>query len=358
MPSTNSGAGVRGANELPGFKELIRALAPTFDYAGAAFRPRIDFGWYANVIPITGELGIAISTDGVGTKLLVAQAMGKYDTVGIDCVAMNANDIVCVGARPLAMVDYLGVEQADDRLLAEIGKGLAEGARLASISIPGGELAQLRDMVRGEQDGLGFDLVGTCIGTVSLDGVLTGKTIQPGDAVLGLASSGIHSNGFTLARAVLPALDEHLPELGRTVGEELLTPTTIYIKAAMSLLAAGIDVKAFAHITGDGLLNLTRVEADVSFVLDNLPEPPPIFSLIQVRGDVDLAEMYRVFNMGVGFVAVLPAAVADEALRLVAEAGYEAALIGHVAKGPKRVALPKQGLVGEGDRFRATKVPD
>src|SRR5712691_689083 len=191
MPSTYSGAGVRGANELPGFKALIRALAPTFDYAGAAFRPRIDFGWYANVIPITDELGIAISTDGVGTKLLVAQALGKYDTVGIDCVAMNANDIVCVGARPLAMVDYLGVEEADDRLLAEIGKGLAEGARQAAISIPGGELAQLRDMVRGEQAGLGFDLVGTCIGTVSLDRVLTGKTIQPGDAVLGLASSGI-----------------------------------------------------------------------------------------------------------------------------------------------------------------------
>src|ERR1700675_3670745 len=129
MPSTYAGAGVKGAKELPGFSDLIRALAPTFRYAGPSFRAPFDFGWYANVIPVTPELGIAISTDGVGTKLLVAQALGKFDTVGIDCVAMNANDIVCVGARPLAMVDYLGVEQANDRLLAAIGKGLAEGVR-------------------------------------------------------------------------------------------------------------------------------------------------------------------------------------------------------------------------------------
>jgi len=352
MSSTYSGSGVKAAGDLPGFRALIRALAPTFDFAGADFRPRIDFGWYANVIPITPELGIAISTDGVGTKLLVAQALGKFDTVGIDCVAMNANDIVCVGARPVAMVDYLGVERADDRLLAALGKGLAEGARQAGISIPGGELAQLRDMFGSSGDGLGFDLVGTCIGVVPLDRVLTGKDLRPGDAVIGLASSGIHSNGFTLARSVLTDLDERPPELGTTVGEALLTPTVMYVKAALALLDAGIEVKVFAHITGDGLLNLNRVEADVAFVLDRLPEPSAIFSLIQARGDVDPAEMYRVFNMGVGFVAVLPAAAVDESLRLLSDADYDASVIGSIAEGPSRVVLPSEGLVGQGEAFR------
>ncbi len=353
MPSTYSGAGVKAAGAIPGFRSLLRALTPTFDYAGAAARPRIGFGWYANVIPVTSQLGIAISTDGVGTKILVAQALGKFDTIGIDCVAMNVNDVVCVGARPLAMVDYLAVEQAEDRLLSEIGKGLAEGARQAGISIPGGELAQVREMIRGEKEGLGFDLVGTCIGSVALDRIITGKDVRDGDAVIGISSSGIHSNGFTLARSVLADLDESVAELARSVGEELLAPTTIYVKAALAILDAGMDVKAFAHITGDGFLNLTRVEAQVAFTLDDLPEPQPIFGLIQSRGDIDLAEMYRVFNMGVGFIAVVARTDADRALALVRRAGYEARVIGEaIASEKKQVLLPKQGLLGEGERFR------
>ena len=353
--SPYSSEGVKAPGDIPGFKALLQALQPSFGYAGAASRPVIDFGYYANVIPITSEMGVAISTDGVGTKILVAQALGKYDTVGIDCVAMNANDIICVGARPLAMVDYIALESADDHLLAELGKGLARGAELASISIPGGELAQVRDMVKGEHPGTGFDLVGTCIGSVRLDEVLTGKALQPGDLLVGLASSGVHSNGLTLARRVLDNLNEYVPEFGRTAGEELLEPTTIYVSAAMAVLEAGIRPRAMAHLTGDGYLNLSRCEADVSFVLDSLPEPPPVFQLIKSRGEVTIAEMYRVFNMGIGFVIAVAPADVDSTLKVVAAKGYRPSVIGHVVAGEaKSVTLTQPGLVGQGAEFHPT----
>jgi phosphoribosylformylglycinamidine cyclo-ligase len=355
MESPYSSAGVKAGDEIPGFKALLRALQPTFGYAGPEARPVIDFGYYANVVPLTPDLGVAISTDGVGTKILVAQALGKYDTVGIDLVAMNANDVICVGATPLAMVDYVAVEAPDDYLLAELGKGLARGAELAGISIPGGEFAQVRDMIRGEHPGTGFDLVGTCIGSVRLDEVMTGKAIVPGDVLIGLASSGVHSNGLTLARRVLADLDEHIPELGRSAGAELLEPTTIYVAAVRALREAGIRAHAFAHITGDGFLNLPRVEADVSFVLDALPEAPPVFQVLRARGELPVAEMYRVFNMGVGFVAVVASEDADAALRSIRGAGYAGSVIGSaVAGAEKKVTVAQFGLVGRGAGFVPT----
>jgi phosphoribosylformylglycinamidine cyclo-ligase len=265
---------------------------------------------------------------------------------------MNANDIVCVGARPLAMVDYLAIETADDYLLSELGKGLARGAELAGISIPGGELAQVRDLIRGEHPGVGFDLVGTCIGSVRLDQVLTGKDIEPADVVIGLASSGVHSNGLTLARQVLPDFEELFPELGHSVGAELLEPTTIYVSAALAVLDAGIRPRAFAHVTGDGFLNLLRVEANVSFVLDALPEPPAVFQVIRQRGEILPAEMYRVFNMGVGFVMVVRPDDADRTLELVTQHGYKASVIGRATPGPaRRIMLTQPGLIGEGSTF-------
>src|SRR3972149_6942002 len=273
MQTAYSRAGVKSADEMPGFKALLKRLAPTFDFAPNA-RPVIGFGYYANVIPVAPNLGIAISTDGVGTKILVAEALEKFDTIGIDCVAMNVNDVICVGATPISMVDYIAVEKPDDHLLEQLGIGFAEGARQAEISIPGGELAQIPDMIKGVSEGSGFDLGGTCIGTVALDRVITGKSIRSGDAIIGLASSGVHSNGLTLARRALPNLSEHLPELGCKVGEELLRPTTIYVRFAKELLASAVDVKALAHITSDGFLNLARVAADGSFALGRLPAPP------------------------------------------------------------------------------------
>jgi phosphoribosylformylglycinamidine cyclo-ligase len=318
---------------------------------------RLPNGYFANVVDVGANLGVAISTDGVGTKLLIAQQLGKYDTVGIDCVAMNVNDVLCVGAEPVALVDYVAVERADPELLEAIGRGLHEGARQARVTIPGGELALVPELLHPGPRGNSFDLVATAIGTVPLDRVLVGQAVADGDAVIGLASSGIHSNGLTLARRALLGGDprrlaEHVPELARTLGEELLEPTRIYVQPVLAMLAAGLPIKALAHITGDGLFNLTRTAAPVSFHLPLLPEPPPIFKLIASRGGVAPAEMYHTFNMGVGFcVVVAPEGVAGVLAR-AADHGVLAWELGHArADGLRRIELPALGLVGEAGAF-------
>jgi phosphoribosylformylglycinamidine cyclo-ligase len=335
--------------------ELGRWVSKTFDFNRA--RPVLPLGYYANVLPITAELGLAISTDGVGTKILVAQELGRYDTVGIDCVAMNANDVVCVGARPISMVDYIAVQQAEPRFLGELAKGLCAGAEQAGINIPAGEIAQIRELIHGSRDGYAFDLVGTCIGTVPLDRILIGRDARPGDVVVGIASTGMHSNGFTLARTVLHerlgiAYTEPVAELGATLGEALLTPTAIYVKEAVAMLDAGLAVRAFIHITGDGFLNLSRVEAPVGFVIEQLMPIPPIFDLIQRRGGVAEVEMFRVYNMGVGFCAVVAPGDADRVLAIARAHGKDAAVIGYsVADPQRRVWIPQRKLLGAGDAF-------
>src|SRR3954453_3237115 len=176
-------------------------------------------GHYASVLRLTDRLGLALGTDGVGSKIVVAEQAGRLDTVGIDCIAMNVNDVVCVGAEPLAVLDYIAVEDADPEQLRQIAVGLKEGAEQAGVEIPGGELAQLPELIRGHPSPHGFDLVGACFGTVGLDAIVTGAAIQPGDAVIGLPSSGVHSNGYTLARRALPDMRETMDELGgRRVG--------------------------------------------------------------------------------------------------------------------------------------------
>src|SRR5262249_27294006 len=273
-----------------GLGALLRWIRPTFEYAPGA-RPALDIGYFANVVPVAPNLGIAISTDGVGTKLLIAQAAGRYDTVGVDCVAMNVNDVLCVGARPIALVDYIAVEDADAELPGPLGEGLARGCELAGVSCPGGELAQVREMIRGVRAGRGFDLVGTAIGTVALDRLLTGAAVRAGDVLLGLESNGLHSNGFTLARRALLepgglALDAAVADLGATLADELLRPTRIYVKPVMAVLDAGLPVRALAHITGDGLFNLVRTARPVGFDVERWPEPAPIFGLVQRLGGI------------------------------------------------------------------------
>lgn len=271
-------------------------------------------GHYASVIRIDERLGIALSTDGVGTKLLVAEQLGRFDTVGIDCVAMNVNDVICVGAEPLAMLDYIAIERADPEVCEQIGVGLARGAELAGVEIPGGELAQLGDMVRG------FDVAGACFGTVALDAIVDGSAIQPGDAVIGLPSSGIHSNGYTLARAALDGLpldEDPDGRLGRPLGEVLLEPTEIYVKPVLELLRSDVDVRGLAHITSGGLGNLLRLSFEGGFEIDAPLPVPPIFQLIAERADVSDEEMHDVFNMGCGFCCVVAAADEDEALELL-----------------------------------------
>src|SRR5436309_13415207 len=212
---TEHQAGVAPVGEA--LDALLRWVRPTFAYAGEA-RPVLDIGYLANVIPVAPNLGVAISTDGVGTKLLIAQAAGRLDTVGIDCVAMNVNDILCVGARPIALVDYVALEEAAPALLDALGRGLARGCELAGVACPGGELAQVREMLRGARPGSAVDLVGTAIGTVALDRVIAGEDVAAGDVLLGLESAGLHSNGFTLVRRAIESaglrLDAHVAELG------------------------------------------------------------------------------------------------------------------------------------------------
>jgi phosphoribosylformylglycinamidine cyclo-ligase len=287
-------------------------------------------GHYASVIRIDERTGIALSTDGVGTKLLVAEQLGRFDTVGIDCVAMNVNDVICVGAEPLAMLDYIAIERADPEVCEQIGVGLARGAELAGVEIPGGELAQLGEMVRG------FDVAGACFGTVALDSIIDGSAVRPGDAIVGLPSSGIHSNGYTLARAALEglSLDED-PEgrLGRPLGDVLLEPTEIYVKPVLELLRSAVDVRGLAHITSGGMGNLDRLAADVAYEIDAPLPVPPIFALIQERGKVPDEEMSAVFNMGCGFCCVVAAEHEAAAVETMRRHYPEARTIGRTVEG-------------------------
>ena len=356
--STYAAAGVDAAGEESSLAGLLRWVNRSFELRRGVGEVKLPIGFFANVVDLGHGLGLAISTDGVGTKLLVAQHLHKYDTVGIDCVAMNVNDVLCVGAEPLAMVDCISLQEPRADLLAELGKGLYEGARLANITIPGGEIAQVREMVRGARDGYAFDLVGTCVGLVPLDRIIVGREVAPGDAVVGLRSSGIHSNGLTLARRVLfdtlgLTPRTYRPELGRTVGEELLEPTRIYVREVLAMLRAGIRVKSLAHITSDGFQNLTRVVTDYSYVIDQLPEPPAIFKLIEEGGAIGAAEMFSVFNMGIGFCVVAPEADVPRIVEVAATYGVPAQRIGHVTTERGRlVHLPAERLVGGGSGFR------
>lgn len=357
--TTYAAAGVDAAGEESSLAGLLHWVNRSLELRQGVGEVKLPVGFFANVIDLGHSMGLAISTDGVGTKLLVAQRMHKYDTVGIDCVAMNVNDVLCVGAEPLAMVDCISLQEPRADLLAELGKGLYEGARLANVTIPGGEIAQVREMVRGAREGYSFDLVGTCVGLVPLDRIIVGREVAPGDAVVGLSSSGIHSNGLTLARRVLfdtmrLAPETYRSELGRTVGQELLEPTRIYVSEVLAMLRAGIKVKSLAHITSDGFQNLARVVADYSYVIDQLPEPPAIFKLIQEGGAIGAAEMFSVFNMGVGFCVVAPEAQVPRIVDIAALHGVPAQRIGYVSAERRRlVHLTEQRLVGEGSGFRA-----
>jgi phosphoribosylformylglycinamidine cyclo-ligase len=343
----------KAGQALDGLVAILKTIDP-----GRPTSSVLGTGHYASVLALDEHTGIALCTDGVGTKLIVAEQAGRFDTVGIDCVAMNVNDLICVGAEPRAMVDYLAVEQADSEVLAAIGRGLKVGAEQAGIEIPGGELAQLPEMVRGHPSPHGLDLVGAAVGTVQLDRLVTGTRISPGDVLIGLPSSGLHSNGFTLARRVLLehgglGLDESPSELGRTIADELLEPTEIYVRAVLDLLASGLDVRGLAHITGDGMLNLLRLNPAAGYEIDEPLPAQPVFALIQELGDVPETEMHEVFNMGTGFVCVMGAGDAGEALELLRRHYPAAASIGRVIGGADTVVLTKPGLVGDHDGFRA-----
>jgi phosphoribosylformylglycinamidine cyclo-ligase len=315
MSDSYAAAGVDIASSDAGVRalvEVLRTIEP-----GRPSRSLLGSGHYASVLRVSDDLAIALSTDGVGSKLVVAEQTGRLATVGIDCIAMNVNDLVCVGAEPLAMLDYLAVEQPDPAALAQIAQGLKVGAEDAGIEIPGGELAVLPELIRGHPSPHGFDLCGAAFGTVAPDAIVTGAAIAAGDALVGLPSSGLHSNGYTLARRALLgdgglALDDAPAELGgATVADVLLEPTVIYVRAVLELLASGIEVHGLAHITGGGLTNLLRLNDAAGFAIERPLPVPPVFALIARCGEVEDAEMWEVFNMGCGFVVVVPDAAAD-----------------------------------------------
>ena len=354
MTNSYEESGVRGQGEA--LSSVERHLNPTLDLPWGRLLTR--FGHYATVIEIEPDTrAMAVTTDGVGSKTLIASAMDRYDTIGFDCIAMNVNDILCVGARPYLLVDYLGVHTLDDRRTDEILKGLAAAAKEARIAIPGGELAQLPEVIGSDGtvpgDPTAFDLVGTCVGFLHPKELVLGHDVEVGDVILALHASGIHSNGLTLARRVLLKeaklkLDDYVAELGCTVGEELLRPTRIYVDAIDALWNEGVATHGMVHVTGDGFANLGRLEANVGYRIHTLPETPAIFRLIQERSGIEDAEMYRVFNMGIGFVAIVSPDDAPRATSLLTGAGVDVTQIGEVVAEPG-ITIEPVGLVGEMD---------
>jgi len=351
MSDAYARAGVDTAEAARAVEALVGVLR-TID-PGRPSRSVLPSGHYAAVLEVAPNLGVALCADGVGSKVIVAEQARRFDTIGIDCVAMNVNDLVCVGAEPLALLDYLAVERADPAMLEGIARGLRAGAEAACVEIPGGELAQVPELLRGHPSPYGFDLAAAAFGTVALDAVVTGAECAPGDALIGLPSSGIHSNGLTLARRALLEddgldLDDRPAELGgASVADALLEPTTIYVRAILDLLRSDVPVHGLAHVTGDGVLNLLRLGDAVGFQIDDPLPVPPVFELVARRGDVEPAEMWRTFNMGCGFVCVVPGERADAAARLVAARHPGAARIGTVTPEAGRVSLPAAGLAGD-----------
>jgi phosphoribosylformylglycinamidine cyclo-ligase len=285
-------------------------------------------GHFCSLIRIDSRRAMAIATDGVGSKIKIAEELGRFETIGIDLIAMNVNDIICSGARPLTLVDYIAVEKVDPNIISDIGKGLAVGAEQAGISISGGEIATLPEIING------LDLAGTGVGIVDIDQIISGEKIEPGDAVVGLESSGVHSNGLTLARKVLLEHYGINDELfgKQTVGENLLVPTKIYVPEVMELIER-VDIHGLANITGGGLGNLQRI-TKFGFKITDLPKPQEVFKTIQrLEGIADI-EMYRTFNMGIGFCVVVGGEGVDKVIETCQGHGTKAQVIGDVVKEP------------------------
>ncbi|QIO22749.1 phosphoribosylformylglycinamidine cyclo-ligase [Haloarcula sp. JP-L23] len=290
-------------------------------------------GDYAGLVDI-GDQYLALATDGVGTKLLVAEAIGDYSTIGIDCMAMNANDLLAAGVEPVAFVDYLAVENPDEETSEEIGAGLREGAKRAGVALVGGETAVMPDVIKG------LDIAGTCAGLAPKDAVFPGEA-EVGDVIVGWPSSGIHSNGLTLAREAVTRNHEYTdafpPNPEVTIAEELLTPTRIYSEVLGPLRDA--ETHAAAHVTGGGWTNLTRM-GDLHFEITDPFDPQAVFEFVQEEGNVGDEEMHRTFNMGTGFVAALPESDAEA----VVDASEDARVIGHVEDGDGDGVVAVRGL--------------
>ena len=280
-------------------------------------------------------------TDGVGTKLRIAMLLDKHDTIGIDCVAMCVNDVICAGAKPLVFLDYIACGKNIPEKIAEIVKGVAEGCVQAGCSLVGGETAEHPGMMPEDE----YDLAGFSVGVGEKSKLVSGEELQAGDALIGVASSGVHSNGFSLVRKVFNISSQRLhvqvPELGKSLGEELLTPTRIYVKPLLALMDS-VRVHAISHITGGGFYeNVPRMLQDgfTAVIEKDKCFKKPIFDLIAKEGNIPERDMYNTFNMGTGLVIAVDATKADEAVRILQQAGEQAAIIGQIKSGEKGVEL-------------------
>ena len=328
-------AGVDIDKEGEGISALVRELKYRRKGIGGILE---GFGHFTGIIEF-GDWALSLCTDGVGTKILVASAMKKWDTLGIDCIALNVNDMICIGAEPLAFVDYFAVDRYDDEVARQVGVGLNRGAEISNMSIIGGEFSTIPEIIKG------FDLAGTCLGYVKKEDIVTGESIVPGDAIIGLRSSGIHSNGLTLARKVFESKDfdysDKLPNSDETVGGALLEPMRIYVREVLEIVRK-FKLKGMAHITGGGLRNLIRLKKDVEFRISEPFEPHDIFKVIQELGGIDTSEMYQTFNMGMGFCIIADREEAAPVIESL-KGKVETKLVGSVEKGAG-VGCPPLGL--------------
>ena len=281
-------------------------------------------------------------TDGVGTKLKLAFLLDKHDTVGIDCVAMCVNDIACAGGEPLFFLDYIACGKNYPEKIAQIVKGVAEGCIQSDAALIGGETAEMPGFYPEDE----YDLAGFAVGIVDEKDIISGKDLAEGDVLIGIASSGVHSNGFSLVRKVFPmtreSLDTYYEELGKTLGEALIEPTRIYVKALASVKKAGVRIKACSHITGGGFYeNIPRMlrEGTRAVVEKNSYEVPAIFRLLMKTGNIDEHMMYNTYNMGIGMVLAVDPEKAEDAITAIREAGDQAYVIGRIAAGEKGVDL-------------------
>ncbi len=331
--------------------ELFKPLA------SKATRPEVrgGLGGFAGLFALRGgyrEPVLASSTDGVGTKLAVAQAMDKHDTVGLDLVAMVVDDLVVCGAEPLFLQDYIAIGRTVPERVSELVAGIANGCVIAGCALLGGETAEHPGLMAPDH----YDISATGVGIVEADDVLGPDRVKPGDVIIGMGSTGLHSNGYSLARKVLLEIDRmnlagHVEEFGRTLGEELLEPTRIYAKDCLAL-AAETQVRTFCHVTGGGLAgNLERVvpQGLLAEVDRGTWTPAPVFGMIAQRGRIDRVEMEKTFNMGVGMIAVVAPEDTDRALAILTARHLNCWILGTVTKGSKDG--PRAQLVGQHPRF-------
>ena len=299
-------------------------------------------GMFAPDLTGMKEPVLVSGTDGVGTKLKIAFLMDKHDTVGIDCVAMCVNDIVCGGASPLFFLDYIACGKNDPVRIAQIVSGVTEGCRQAGCALVGGETAEMPGFYPVDE----YDLAGFSVGIVDKSRILDGSSMEEGDLLIGLGSSGVHSNGFSLVRKVLgvdrKVLSTYSAELGCTIGEELLKPTRIYVKAVKALLQGGVALRAVSHITGGGLYEnvprMMKAGLTARIKVSSVPVPP-IFDLIAKEGNIPERDMYNTFNMGVGMILAVPKDQAGTAVDLLSRIGERAYVVGSVVKGDAGVEL-------------------